>query len=68
MHSHTATVVGRTKLLVCGGSKGDVATSEVTILNTDNMKWMTPQVRGIARQGRTLCWVGRMWRDSPLTP
>ncbi len=44
IYGHTATVVGRTKLLVCGGVKGDVACSDVAILNTDNMKWMTPQV------------------------
>lgn len=39
------TVVGRTKILVFGGVKGELAASDVSILNTDNMKWLVPQVR-----------------------
>lgn len=44
LHSHTASVVGRTKLLVFGGMKGEMASPDVSILNTDNMKWISPQV------------------------
>ena len=44
VHCHTATVVGRTKVLVLGGIKGESSSSDVSILNTDTMKWMVPQV------------------------
>lgn len=46
LHSHSAVVVGRTKLLVFGGVRGDGSTSsDVALLNTDTMKWMTPQLK-----------------------
>jgi hypothetical protein len=38
-------VVGRTKVLVLAGVKADTPCNDVALLNTDNMKWITPQVR-----------------------
>ncbi|KAL6758234.1 hypothetical protein V8C86DRAFT_2601400 [Haematococcus lacustris] len=48
-HSHTGTVVGRTKMLVLGGVKGELASAEISVLNTDTMKWIVPQVKGMER-------------------
>uniref|UniRef100_A0A7S3QQQ5 Fibronectin type-III domain-containing protein n=2 Tax=Dunaliella tertiolecta TaxID=3047 RepID=A0A7S3QQQ5_DUNTE len=60
-HSHTGTVVGRTKILVFGGVKGELAASDISILNTDNMKWLVPQVKGLEkpppRHGHATCAV-----------
>eukprot|EP00798_Chlamydomonas_sp_ICE-L_P017172 gene17174-23488_t len=48
-HSHTATSVSRTKALVFGGVHSDLPSAEVTIFNTDTMKWMVPQIKGQER-------------------
>lgn len=50
IHSHTATSVGRTKLLVFGGLRGEAASADISVLNTDTMKWVVPQVRA-GREG-----------------
>lgn len=42
--ARAGTVVGRTKVLVFGGIKGEMAASDITIFNTDTMKWLVPQV------------------------
>mmetsp|Transcript_17491 Transcript_17491/g.44035 ORF Transcript_17491/g.44035 Transcript_17491/m.44035 type:complete len:628 (-) Transcript_17491:2367-4250(-) len=49
VHSHTATVVGRTKMLVFAGLRGEQASAEISVLNTDTMKWVVPQVKGAER-------------------
>ncbi len=50
-YSHSAVVVGRTKLLVFGGMRADgVAAADVALLNADTMKWLTPQIK--VRPGR----------------
>lgn len=58
-HSHTVTVVGRTKLLVFGGVRAEAASPDVTLLNTDTMKWQQPQIKGSerppARSGHATC-------------
>ena len=42
---YTGTVVGRTKILCFGGVKGELASSDISILKTDTMKWLVPQVK-----------------------
>ncbi len=49
MQGQTATVVGRTKVMTLGGVRGDLPSADVTIFNTDTMKWFTPQVKGLDR-------------------
>ncbi|KAG2490886.1 hypothetical protein HYH03_010803 [Edaphochlamys debaryana] len=61
-HSHSAVVVGRTKLLVFGGVRGDGGpSSDVALLNTDTMKWITPQLKGserpLPRSGHSSCCI-----------
>lgn len=36
---HASTVINRTKILVCGGAKNGTPTFELSLLNTDTMKW-----------------------------
>jgi hypothetical protein len=46
---HTSASVGRTKMLIFGGVRsGDQPTAEVSIFNTDTMKWTVPQIKGTA--------------------
>ncbi|KAG2424386.1 hypothetical protein HXX76_014595 [Chlamydomonas incerta] len=63
--SHSAVVVGRTKLLVFGGQRGDGAAAgaaaDVAVLNADTMKWMSPQIKGterpLPRSGHASCCI-----------
>ncbi|GLC41598.1 hypothetical protein PLESTF_000274300 [Pleodorina starrii] len=60
--NHSAVVVGRTKLLVFGGVRGEgVAAADVALLNADTMKWMTPQIKGadrpLPRSGHSSCCI-----------
>jgi hypothetical protein len=38
VQSQTSTVVGRTKVMMLAGLKGDKATADVSVFNTDTMK------------------------------
>lgn len=49
LQGHTAVVVGRTKIMSFGGIKNDNPTAEVAVFNTDTLKWMSPQVKGVER-------------------
>lgn len=49
VHGHACAVTGRTKMIIFGGVKGEVTSSEVAVFNTDTMKWMTPIVKGAER-------------------
>ncbi|GAX74227.1 hypothetical protein CEUSTIGMA_g1676.t1 [Chlamydomonas eustigma] len=55
VNGHSASVVGRTKVMILAGMKGEAITADVSIFNTDTMKWFTPQVKGVERPApRTL--------------
>uniref|UniRef100_A0A7S0Y9W2 Uncharacterized protein n=1 Tax=Polytomella parva TaxID=51329 RepID=A0A7S0Y9W2_9CHLO len=60
-YGHSVAVVGRTKMLVFGGIRGDAYSNDVVILNTDTMKWQTPHVKGIdrpvPRSGHATCCI-----------
>ena len=43
---HTAAAVGKSKLCIYGGRRQAVALSDVHLLNSDNMKWTAPQIKG----------------------
>lgn len=36
---HASTVLNRTKILVCGGARNGTTTFDLSLLNTDTMKW-----------------------------
>ncbi len=40
LHGHTATVTGRTKMISFGGVKGDATSADVSVFNTDTMKFV----------------------------
>ena len=48
VQAQASTVVGRTKVMTLAGLKGEAATADVSIFNTDTMKWFTPQLKGSA--------------------
>ncbi|MEW5307774.1 MAG: hypothetical protein WDW38_010526 [Sanguina aurantia] len=58
---HTTSVVGRTKILVFGGARGEAASAELSTLNTDTMKWVQLQLKGgekpAPRAGHAACCI-----------
>lgn len=47
MHSHTTSILGRSKIMVYGGLQNDsTVSSSANVLNIDNQKWSVPVLRG----------------------
>ncbi|WIA13348.1 hypothetical protein OEZ85_006930 [Tetradesmus obliquus] len=61
--AHTATVTGRNKLMVFGGSTGEDASAAATVLSTDTMRWSSITANGLNQPPPRLSHAAAALRD-----
>ncbi|KAF6250631.1 hypothetical protein COO60DRAFT_1681080 [Scenedesmus sp. NREL 46B-D3] len=61
--AHSATVTGRNKLMVFGGSTGEDASAAATVLSTDTMRWSSVVANGLNQPPPRLSHAAAALRD-----